>query len=110
VHRPTRTQRISNKTATLLISGGVSAVTALITALATTITTERQLQRQYKLEFSAEQVARELLMDPQWRLRSFEVIKHQLPGFEDNELRKILVRSGAIRIDSKSGKEREEGC
>jgi hypothetical protein len=50
-------------------------------------------------------VARELMMDSQWRWRSFEVIKHHLGGFDDNELRKILVRAGAIRTKSDDGKE-----
>jgi hypothetical protein len=66
---------------------------------------ERKLRKEYQLQDSAERVARTLLSDPTWRLRSFKVIRHHLGGFEENELRKILVRCGAIRFMSKSGQE-----
>ena len=66
---------------------------------------ERKLQKEYQLQDSAERVARTLLSDQTWRLRSFKVIRHHLGGFEDNELRKILVRCGAIRFMSRSGQE-----
>jgi hypothetical protein len=55
--------------------------------------------------FAAEQVARELMMDREWRWRSFRIISHHLGGFEDAELRKILVRAGAIRVTGKDGTE-----
>ena len=51
-----------------------------------------------KTIFAAERVAHELMMDPEWKQRSFKIIKHHIGGFEDNELRKILVRAGAIRF------------
>ena len=43
------------------------------------------------------------LSDQTWRLRSFNVIRHHLGGFEDNKLRKILVRCEVIRFMPKSG-------
>jgi len=46
----------------------------------------------------AEQVARELLSFERWSKRSFAAIKRRLGGFEDDELRKILVRAGAVRF------------
>jgi hypothetical protein len=49
---------------------------------------------------AAEAVARRLMEDKEWPLRSFRIIKHHLGGFEDNELRKILVRAGAVRFTS----------
>ena len=66
---------------------------------------ERKLQKEYQLQDSAERVANSLLSDAKWRLRSFKVIRHYLGGFEDDELRKVLVRAGAIRFKSKSGEE-----
>jgi hypothetical protein len=66
---------------------------------------ERKLQKEFQLHDSAERVARFLLQDSKWRLRSFKVIRHHLGGFQDDELRKILVRCGAIRFMSKSGHE-----
>jgi hypothetical protein len=65
---------------------------------------ERKLRRENQLEDSAQRVTRALL-ENDWPLRSFRVIRHHLGGFGEDELRKILVRSGAIRFMSKSGYE-----
>lgn len=83
----------------------VSVVSGAIGGYGTYRVQERKLQREYQLQDSAERVARTLLSDQTWRLRSFRVIRHHLGGFEDNELRKILVRCGAIRFMSRSGQE-----
>jgi len=83
----------------------VSIVSGAIGGYATYRVQERKLQKEYQLQDSAEHVARELLSDGKWRLRSFKVIRHHLGGFEDDDLRKILVRCGAIRFMSKSGEE-----
>ncbi|MFW8609894.1 hypothetical protein [Rhizobium beringeri] len=58
---------------------------------------EQKVRLDNKVVFAAERVAHELMMDEGWKWRSFRVIKHHLGGFEDDELRKILVRAGAIR-------------
>jgi hypothetical protein len=91
--------------AAAVIAAFVGILTALITALATVGAAERRLRRDFRLEFAAESVARQLMMDPEWRLRSFDVIKDHLGGFEDDDLRRILVRAGAIRFWSRTGKE-----
>jgi hypothetical protein len=83
----------------------VSVVSGAIGGYGTYRNQERKLQKEYQLHDSAEHVARTLLSDVTWRLRSFKVIRHHLGGFEDNELRKILVRCGAIRFMSRSGQE-----
>lgn len=83
----------------------VSIVSGAVGGYGTYRVQERKLQKEYQLQDSAERVARALLSDPTWRLRSFKVIRHHLGGFEENELRKILVRCGAIRFMSKSGQE-----
>jgi hypothetical protein len=56
------------------------------------------LERNFKLEFAAEGVAREMLIDRKWPYRTFRVLKYHLSGFTDDELRKILVRAGGIRL------------
>jgi hypothetical protein len=66
---------------------------------------EEKLRREYQLEFAAERVARALLEDARWEQRTFGTIKRHLGGFADDELRKLLVRAGAIRFSSKSGDE-----
>jgi len=108
------------------VAGGVALIGAAITFVASTLQlrqSERQMReeakqaantqrlneeafrRQYQLEFAAERVARELLTHEAWGLRSFKVIAHHLGGFDCDELRKVLVRAGAIRFKSKGGKE-----
>ncbi|OGU71681.1 MAG: hypothetical protein A3H45_01185 [Ignavibacteria bacterium RIFCSPLOWO2_02_FULL_55_14] len=83
----------------------VSFVTAAITCVAGYVIQERKLRRDFQLdrdrlrtEYMAEQVARELLSFERWSKRSFAAIKRRLGGFEDDELRKILVRAGAVRF------------
>ena len=66
---------------------------------------EQKDRLDHKTVFAAERVAHELMMDSTWRWRSFRIIKHHLGGFDDDELRKILVQAGAIRVTSKSGEE-----
>jgi len=88
-----------------LTSAAIAAIVSLTTALITTRASERRLLRDFQLEFAAERAARELMNDSEWRLRSFKVIKQHLGGFDDDELRRTLVRAGAVRFKSKSGRE-----
>lgn len=53
----------------------------------------------------AETVAKKLLDNENVPFRSFKILRHHIGGYSDNELRRILVRSGAIRTMSKSGEE-----
>ena len=83
---------------TSLIGGGIAG-------FGTFLIQERRLRKTYQLEDRAEDVVRQLLSVegyPQW---SFKVIRHHLGGFEAAELRKILVRTGAIRFKAKNGEE-----
>lgn len=86
-----------------------SAITALITAIITGLVTfaiqERRLRTELRTEFMAEQAVKSLLETDRWTKRSFQEIKKRLGGFEDDELRKILVRAGAVRFESSDGKE-----
>ena len=82
-----------------------AAITAAITGLVTFAIQERKLKTELRTEFMAEEAARALLQNEQWKKRSFEEIKKRLGGFDDNELRKILVRAGAIRFEATERKE-----
>ena len=89
-----------------------SIVAALLTAGALILIQERRLRREFELDrerlrtdFMAEQVARHLLESERWKKRRFSAIRRRLGGFEDDELRKILVRAGAVRFMSKTGEE-----
>ena len=80
-------------------------VVAAFTGYVTFRIQEHRLKHELRTEFMAEQVVRDLLSEEKWAKRSFEAIKKRLGGFEDNELRKILVRSGAIRFEKENGEE-----
>lgn len=89
-----------------------SVIVAAMTAIATFLIQERKLRRDFELdrhrlrtEFMAEQVARQLLESEKWQKRSFDAIKRRLGGFDDDELRKILVRAGAVRFEGAKGEE-----
>lgn len=65
----------------------------------------RILKEQHKTEFMAEETARHFLSHKGFTDRSFETLKEHLGGFEDDELRKILVRAGAMRVYRDDGSE-----
>ena len=75
-----------------------SLATALITGFVTFSVQERKLKSELRTEFMAEQVAKTLLENEKWKKRSFTEIQKRLGGFEDNDLRRILVRAGAVRF------------
>lgn len=62
-------------------------------------------QEEVKTEFMAETTARHFLSHKSYTDRSFVTLKNYLGGFEDDELRKILVRAGAIRTFREDGSE-----
>jgi len=62
-------------------------------------------QEEFKTEFMAENTAKHFLSHKSYTDRSFETLKKNLGGFEDDELRKILVRAGAIRSFREDGSE-----
>ena len=82
-----------------------SFVTALLTGWITFWVQERKLKSEMRTEFMAEQAAHSLLEAEKWDKRSFSAIKKRLGGFADDELRKILVRAGAVRFEASDGDE-----
>ncbi len=82
-----------------------AAVTAFVTGLATFALQERRLRTELRTEFMAEQAARNLLENPRWQKRSFAEIQKRLGGFEEEDLRRLLVRAGAVRFYGTDGQE-----
>ena len=82
----------------------VSFVTAFITGMITFLVQERKLRTELRKEFMTEQAVNLLLKHPDWKMRSFDVIRKKIGGFDENEneLRKILVGAGAVRFVRKS--------
>ena len=63
------------------------------------------LKQQHKTEFMAEETARHFLGHKSFTDRSFDMLQKHLGGFEEDELRKILVRAGAVRTYRDDGSE-----
>ncbi len=82
-----------------------ASIVAAITGFITFAVQERRVRADLRTEFMAEQVAKDLLDSPRWEKRSFLEIKKRLGGFEDDELRKILVHAGAARFAAGDGTE-----
>lgn len=76
----------------------ISILTAAFTGYVTFRIQERHLKQELRTEFMAEEAAKQLLSNANWEKRSFAEISKRLGGFEENELRKILVRAGAVRF------------
>lgn len=63
------------------------------------------LREQNKADYMAEETAKHFLNHKSYTDRSFETLRKHLGGFEDEELRKILVRAGAVRTYRDDGSE-----
>ena len=83
----------------------ISAITAIVTGLVTFAIQERKLKAELRTEFRAEQAAKLLLQSEKWKKRSFSEIRKRVGGFKDDELRKILVRAGAVKFEASDGNE-----
>lgn len=95
-----------------VVTGAFALLGTLIGGLITFAVNRQQfrqqiaaLQEQHKTEFMAEETARHFLMHKSYTDRSFDTLSKHLGGFEDNELRKILVRAGAVRVYRDDGSE-----
>lgn len=84
-----------------LISGGISWGTAK----ATLRFNREKLRREFQLEFATEAAIKSLLSDGDYKMRSFTKIKHHLPGFGDDDLRRHLIRAGAVCFTSETDSE-----
>ncbi|ARU31427.1 hypothetical protein CAP31_06865 [Sulfuriferula sp. AH1] len=82
-----------------------SAITAIVTGVITFAIQERKLKAELRTEFMAEQAVNLLLQNEKWEKRSFTEIKKRIGGFEDDELRKILVRAGAVKFEASDNNE-----
>jgi glutamate mutase epsilon subunit len=88
-------------TETMLISGISALVGGLISFILQFIKFRHELkkmQEAHKTDFMAETTVIHFLSHKSYTDRSFETLKQYLGGFKDDELRKILVRAGAIRV------------
>ena len=97
-------------TETILISGISALAGGLISFSLQYVKFRHEIKKlniAHKTDFMAESTAVHFLSHKSFTDRSFETLKQHLGGFDDNELRKILVRAGAIRV-FREGDEAEE--
>lgn len=88
-------------TETILISSISAFVGGIISFALQFVKFRQELKKQNlsnKTDFMAETIAIHFLSHKSYTDRSFATLKQHLGGFEDDDLRKILVRAGAIRI------------
>jgi hypothetical protein len=83
-----------------IVAAAVSVLVAVITAIGTYRVQAARMRTELRTEFMVEEAIRKLLMHPAWKQRSFTKIRHHIRGFEDNELRRHLVRAGAVAFDN----------
>ena len=89
--------------ALLIIPIVLSLVTAALTSLGTFYVQERKLKADLRTEFMAEAAVRRLLQSDKYSKRNFDTLQMRVGGFTDDELRKILVRAGAVRFSKRQG-------
>lgn len=82
---------------TFLSSLAASLLIAFVAGRWAAVLQREKVRDELKLEYSVETAIIHLLKNPSYKIRSFAKIKHRLRGFEDDELRKALVRAGAVR-------------
>jgi len=97
----------------MLINVDTAVVTAVITAVITSFITglitfgvqERKLRAELGTEFMAEKAIKSLLKIERWKKRRFTEIKKRVGGFTDDELRRLLVRAGAVKFGESGNEE-----
>ncbi len=106
-------------TTAVITSGIVSLISGIITyliqerkiqvekgKLASQFELERnKLEQQYKTERNADAALSKFLTHVKFKRRSFNYLSEKMGGFEADELRKMLVRNGAIRTITEDKKE-----
>ena len=92
-----------------ITSAIISAVVAALVAVIGFVMQQRKLRHDVqkweddtRARFMAENVARRLLEREKWSMRSFSQIKRRIGGYDldEDSLRQILVRVGAVRFYS----------
>ena len=87
----------------------VSSATSTVCTLGFQIWKQRRLEKldhgATRGDLEVEKILNILLNGNKWPYRSFRMIRHNIGGYTDTELRRLLVRSGALRITSQKGQE-----
>jgi hypothetical protein len=79
-------------------SAVIAGIVALVVGILASSASVWIYHNQSRTETNAVATAKKLLKQKQYQWRPFELLKRRLGGFDDNELRKILLRAGAVRF------------
>jgi hypothetical protein len=82
----------------LMVTIGVALITSAVTAWLST----PKLNREHKFNIQIEKALQELLSLPNWKKRSFRQIREKVPGLGEDELRRALIRTGAVAFRRKT--------
>lgn len=88
-----------------ILTAVIAAVVSILTAVLTSWITVKRLRREFLLEMRAEDLARRLLTHSKWRFRTFKTLNYHIAGFDEDELRRVLIRAGAVRFQDTTGVE-----
>ena len=90
---------------TTLVSALIAVEVSAITGLVTSLHTVKRLGRELMLDMQSEAIDTKLLQSPKWRLSMFKTLNYHILGFEEDELRQVLIRAGAVRSADAQGVE-----
>jgi hypothetical protein len=76
----------------------VGAAVAIVVSIVTRLQVAQEHKATHGEVLSAERAVHRLLERTEHRRRTFRVIQYHLGGYEDDELRKLLIRAGAVRF------------
>ncbi|GAA3059815.1 hypothetical protein GCM10010520_05330 [Rhizobium viscosum] len=99
---------LSNNAAVVaaIVAAFISLITSFITSRVALASIKRKAEFDFRTEFSAERAIIALLMIETQSTRTWNIIRETIGGFGDDELKKLLVRSGAIRMIGPNQEER----
>jgi hypothetical protein len=86
--------------AALIALGGV-----IVSGVVSFVVAHFKLATENRLEIASYRAIRSLLRQNPWDLRTFDALRRHLPGFADDELRRLLVAAGAVAFHNEKGEE-----
>jgi hypothetical protein len=86
--------------AALIALGGV-----IVSGIVSFVVAHLKLATENRLEIASYRAIRRLLRQNPWDLRTFDALRRHLPGFADDELRRLLVAAGAVAFHNEKGEE-----
>ena len=82
---------------TNLVPALIAKAISAITVIAPLLDTVKRLRREFTLDIQPEATDKKLLQCPEWRFPTIKTLNYQIAGFEEDELRQVLIRAGVVR-------------